>query len=65
VSTKPGEVQLFRVQNAISHLASVVIREFNNVGIPIFKSETYAPLVVDGNRVLPLFPERGETDPVG
>jgi len=38
----------------MSHLASVVIREFNIVCVSIFKSETYAPLVVDGNRVLPL-----------
>ena len=37
----------------ILHLASVVIREFNIVGIPIFKSKTYAPLVIDGNGILP------------
>jgi len=29
----------------ISHLVSVVIREFNVVGVPIFESETYAPLI--------------------
>jgi len=38
----------------ISHLASMVIREFNIVCITIFKAETYAPLIVDGNGVLPL-----------
>jgi hypothetical protein len=37
----------------MSHLASVVIREFDVVGVPILKSETYPPLVVDGNGVLP------------
>ena len=37
----------------ISHLASVVIREFNIVGIPVFESKTYAPLVIDGNGILP------------
>ena len=43
----------------ISHLASVVIREFNIVGVPIFESKTCAPLVIDGNRVLPFsFPFR-------
>src|SRR3989304_2312830 len=43
----------------ISPLASVVIREFNIVGVPIFESKTCAPLVIDGNRVLPFsFPFR-------
>jgi len=38
----------------ISHLSSVVIRDFDIVGVPIFESETYSPLIVDGNGVLPL-----------